>query len=185
MNVTRGCQWKGRIMLNSFLLWAFAPGAYFWFDRGDDPSIGKTVERWDRSFHLHDDTDPGSTSETKLYDRYLSAFGLCGAIFAYGLPAVLFVAIGGLIATIGSDQSRPLADTCFTIGLIWISYLIGLSIPVVIKTMALQLEARRFSRLRHSERALYEPAKWSIPSNIDLLLALPGFFLFASIWWGR
>lgn len=162
----------------------FAPGAYFWFDRGDDNSIPETVQRWSDSFHLRATSDEVNL-ENQLDTRYLSAFGLCGAIFSYGLPILLFPVIGGLISTFAGEHGEPIADVFFTVGLGLISYLIGLIVPVTIKTMALQREARRYSRLRYSEKDGYRPASWSIPSNVDLVLAIPGFLLFASIWWGR
>lgn len=51
--------------------------------------------------------------------------------------------------------------------------------------MTAQIEWRRYLAQRAADRADWQAKRWISPGNADLILAIPGFWFFASICWGR
>lgn len=170
-------------MLKNLILWTLAPGAYFWFDRGTDATIRDTVIRWRNAFDLVNPPESKETQEQLLNTRYFGFFGLCGAIFGYQAPLLIFPVIIGLRATFGDQEYGALDNITAIIGLTLMSYLAALAVPIVFKTMVAQREYRKFSRLRFDERNNYKPKTWIKPGNIDFIMAIPVFVLIVSIWW--
>lgn len=172
-------------MLNNLLLWIFAPGAYLWFDRGSDASLKDVVTRWRTTTNIGSSDIEEADLGSQLHDRYLSIFGLCGAVFAYVGPVLLLPIFVGIHLSWGGEPYGPIDDFLMKIGLYALSFLGGLIIPLVVKAMYAQHDWRQYLSLKSADQADFVPRTWVKPGNVDLLLAIPGFMFFVSIWWGR
>lgn len=161
-----------------------APGARIWFEREEKRSIKETVENWQRSFQLLGEPDDLG-AQKKLCDRYLATLGVGMGAFTYILILFTIPACVGLHLTFTQTDYGPGHDLAMKSCLLIVSALIGLIIPLSIKAMRAQIDWKKCLTLTSEQQSEYKPQNWTTPNNLDLILAVPGFLLFTSIWWGR
>lgn len=172
-------------MLSNALLRILAPGSYYWFDRKADTALSGVVPRWQNALRLRPHGDDHPTKEQLLCDRYLAILAMSASLIAY-MGLVFLIPVGvGLYLTFTDGSYDGLPSMSMKVALLFASALIGLGIPLSTKAMIAQHAWKKFGSWTTSAQAEYRPARWTQPGNIDLILAIPGFLFFVSIWWGR